>query len=276
MCPKRSLVLGSQLHFSQYKSTLPESKKLKFPLKLLLDLIMNWIIPFKGRGHSGVIRQNFLFQSNNIYVMDNHRAAMWCWLDFYKGSIQDVGVFHLDRHTDTLQSHLGSWVSQALAPIHVGTMDIHTYLDRVDSGFPQTKLFRWDNYLSIFLDIYQSQVTSCHYSAFDGDTINHSTLVKVEPRDIPENLDFWISKGKWIINIDLDYFFFEANGSFSQMYSDEYLRELFDKVAITARRNSEIVVTICFSPECCGGWPNSERVWNVAESCLKTGLILPP
>lgn len=237
---------------------------------------MNWIVPFKGRNHSGAFNQNFLFQSSNIYVMDNHRAALWCWLDFYKNSIKDISVFHLDRHSDALRSNLGSWVSQASTPTHVGTMDIQSYLDATDSGCPPSKLFRWDNYLSIFLDIYQSDIACCNYSVYEGDSINHSRVTERKPWDIPENLSFWTSKGKWIINIDLDYFFHEVNGSFEQMYSAEYLRDVFNEVAIIAKRESEVVVTICFSPECCGGWSDSEKIWSVAESCLNTGLILPP
>jgi len=237
---------------------------------------MSWVVSFKGRGSSGAFNQNFIYQSDNVYVMDNHRAALWCWLDFYKNKIKEVSVFHLDRHSDTLQSNLASWVSQATSPTHVGTMDIQTYLNTADSGFPSSKLFRWDNYLSIFLDMYQSDVFCCDYSVYEGDAINHPSAARKEPWDLPENLSYWLSGGKWILNIDLDYFFHEVDSTYKPMYSEEYLRDLFTEVAIIAKRNSEVVVTICFSPECCGGWSNSEKVWGIAESCLNTGLILPP
>lgn len=237
---------------------------------------MNWIIPFKGRNSSGVFNQNFLFQKDNIYVMDNHRAAMWCWLDFYKSNIKDVGVFHLDRHNDSLQSNLESWVLQASGPPHVDTMDINSYLDVIDLGNPGCKLFRWDNYLSIFLDLYKTEITYCYFSSYEGDPINHSNPLEKKPWDFHENLSVWFSKGKWIINIDLDYFFYEVNGSCKQMYSNEYLHGFFSEVANIANRKSEVVVTVCFSPECCGGWENSEKIWGVAESCLNTGLKLPP
>lgn len=237
---------------------------------------MNWIVPFVERGNSGAFNQNFLYQSNNVYVMDNHRAALWCWLDFYKNNIEEVSVFHLDRHSDTLQSNLDSWISQAISPTHVGVMDIQTYLNTADAGYPSSKLFRWDNYLSIFLGIYQSDVLRCKYSFYEGDAINHPNSVRKEPWDIPENLSHWLSSGKWILNIDLDYFFHKVDSTYKQMYSDEYLLDLFSEVATIAKRNSEVVVTICFSPECCGGWRNSEKVWNIAESRLNTGLILPP
>lgn len=39
-----------------------------------------WHVPFKGRHDSLATRQNFLWQYGNVYVMDNRRAALWCWL----------------------------------------------------------------------------------------------------------------------------------------------------------------------------------------------------
>lgn len=237
---------------------------------------MNWIIPFKGRGHSGAFDQNFLYQSGNIYVMDNHRAALWCWLNFYKDDLKDVGVFHLDRHSDALQSNLTSWVSQATSPIHVSSMDIQSYLDAVDNGCPPAKLFRWDNYLSIFLDMYRDDINSFDFSVYEGDAINHPCTVKRMPWELPENISFWLSKGKWILNIDLDYFFYKVDESIEQMYSDEYLHSFFNEVSLVAKRDAEVVVTICFSPECCGSWAYAEKIWDIAESYLNTGLVLPP
>jgi hypothetical protein len=39
-----------------------------------------WIVPFKRRNYSGATHQNFLCRHGNVFVMDNHRAALWCWL----------------------------------------------------------------------------------------------------------------------------------------------------------------------------------------------------
>lgn len=39
-----------------------------------------WLVPFKGRCYSGHYEQNFLWRHGNVYVMDNHRTALWCWL----------------------------------------------------------------------------------------------------------------------------------------------------------------------------------------------------
>jgi hypothetical protein len=39
-----------------------------------------WPVDFRGRNRSGPYNQNFLWRRDSVYVMDNHRAAFWCWL----------------------------------------------------------------------------------------------------------------------------------------------------------------------------------------------------
>jgi len=210
---------------------------------------MSWIIPFEGRHHSGAYNQNFLYRRNNIYVMDNHRSALWCWLDFFKEKLKDVGIFHIDRHSDALKSDITRWVSQASSPKHVTSMDIQTYLTVADLGCSSGKLFRWDNYLSIFLEMYKTEIRHCYYAVYEGDEINHLKAIEKKPWDFPENIEFWLSKGKWILNIDLDYFFYKVDDLKTCMYSDEYLHSFFKAVDLIAERDSEVVITICLSPE---------------------------
>ena len=106
-----------------------------------------WIVPFKGRIHSGVANQNFLCRSGSVYVMDNHRAALWCWLQELDLE-EPHPLIHIDRHTDALQSrldewmqHLPSWSADIDANLaQAYRMEAHDY-----------PVIRWDNYLSIHL-----------------------------------------------------------------------------------------------------------------------------
>ena len=68
-----------------------------------------WIVPFKGRNHSGSVEQNFLCRAGNVYVMDNHRAALWCWLQELDLTAPH-SLIHIDRHPDALQSRLDEWL----------------------------------------------------------------------------------------------------------------------------------------------------------------------
>ncbi len=38
-----------------------------------------FLIPLVERGKTGWFQQNFLWKAGNVYVMDNHRSAAWCW-----------------------------------------------------------------------------------------------------------------------------------------------------------------------------------------------------
>lgn len=48
---------------------------------------------------SGTHSLNFLGQDRNIYVMDNHLAAGWCWLNSLNPNEQ-YNFFHVDQHQD--------------------------------------------------------------------------------------------------------------------------------------------------------------------------------
>lgn len=41
---------------------------------------MNWIYKNHELKTSGCYNMNFLFNNGKFYIMDNHLAAAWCWL----------------------------------------------------------------------------------------------------------------------------------------------------------------------------------------------------
>ena len=111
-----------------------------------------WLIPFKGRNFSGCYTQNFLWKKDNVYIMDNHRAALWCWFQHISAD-EKINLLHIDKHTDTLQSRLKEWVN---ACPDLWTIKLEEYLSFIhekDAG-QDVPLFRWDNYGSIFLEKY--------------------------------------------------------------------------------------------------------------------------
>jgi hypothetical protein len=179
--------------------------------------------------------------------------------------------FHLDRHTDTLTSKLDSWIQQC---DELESMDIETYLSFLDKDSPDVELFRWDNYGSIFLHVYKEQVSRCIF-ATHGDEPNHENVMTVMPWLIPDNVDFWMEKGRWICNVDLDYFFCDLEDGLTLMVSEQYVVEIFTKIKRLLDQNKITVLTICFSPEWCGSWKNSEDAWEIIQSCLKTSMKLP-
>jgi len=209
--------------------------------------------------------------------MDNHRAALWCWFQHIKPS-EILNLFHIDKHNDTLAANLASWVSQCP---DLYTTDLKTYLSLNDSSFSEfdASLFRWDNYASIFLEKYKNQVDCCYFATYgEGDKPNHQNIVEVEPWLLNENIDYWMdeSSNKWICNVDLDYFFHKLDERKHRMYSDQFIIDLFSKIKTLLDNDKIIVLTVCFSPECCGSWEKSEEIWSIIQPCLGTNMLLPP
>lgn len=58
-----------------------------------------FLVPFKGRNQTSMFGVNVLWRERNVYIMDNHRCALWCWLQEIPGEDR-LSVFHVDAHYD--------------------------------------------------------------------------------------------------------------------------------------------------------------------------------
>lgn len=235
-----------------------------------------WLIPFEGRNLSGAYQQNFLWKSDYVYIMDNHRAALWCWLQ-HLSEDEKIQLFHIDRHYDTLNSNLNHWVE--ICP-NVELQTIQEYLGTsCDGDFGCYPLFRWDNYLSIFLSKYSEKVNGTYFATHnEGDEPLFEKIQIIDPWDLPGNFSYWIeqSKQKFIINIDLDYFVYpDAQQKEKRFFSSEYLSELFTNLRIQMDKGNILVVTLCLSPECCGEWDMAEQLCKEACKILNIDFHLP-
>ena len=237
-----------------------------------------WHVPFTERKTSGAHHQNFLVQYDNVYIMDNHRAAYWCWLrecDLLK----PFNLIHIDRHNDTLQSNLEAW-HQVLPP--VGTLSIQDYLDLKFHGSAPAgsyPLVRWDNYLSLFL-----RRESANLSRFVNATHGEGDLPNVKPSSTPALQELPgavrcladIDPAPWICNIDLDYFFYSVDQQVAgRLVTDDYLESIVESVQAHRESGAIQVTTICLSPECCGGWAPAEEIAHQVCALLGVPFTLP-
>jgi hypothetical protein len=219
-----------------------------------------WLVPFRGRNDSGVYNQNFLWRCGSVYVMDNHRAAMWCWLQH----VDPDSLFHMDRHYDCLPSP--EWLENC--PEDIRRLSINEYLnfDYALSDFghgERAQLFRWDNYLSIYLARYGNSINPLvMYTHGDGTSPERPFTpgdIWSAPGEI-RCLD--ASCGPWIFNLDLDYFFWHDAEQLGLMASDAYLTTCLEKVREKIEDRTIAVATIALSPEpglTCG-WESAERL----------------
>lgn len=235
-----------------------------------------WHIPLKSRGHSGATVQNFLWQHDTVYIMDNHRAAWWCWLRHLRPK-EKFDLFHVDRHTDTLTSNLDVWLEHLPEEMRGISLNEYLSLKYSASGVP-CEVVRWDNYLSLFLAQEQQNLGQLLLATHrDGDTPNvpANKCRNVETWELPGNLDFWLHRGNnWIVNIDIDYFFCEfANGSHRRFLSEDFIASLCAPLKDGLASGVVKVLTICLTPDeggFSGGWAASEAV--CAEICKHLGI----
>ena len=159
-----------------------------------------WIVPFKGRNHSGSVEQNFLCRAGNVYVMDNHRAALWCWLQELDLTAPH-SLIHIDRHPDALQSRLDEWLKHL--PSWAAGIDAYLGKTYRSDGF-DCPVIRWDNYLSIYLREFGNSLTTFRCLTHeDGDSPNFGHPMYSSPWELPENLSYWLAEREapWIVNI---------------------------------------------------------------------------
>jgi hypothetical protein len=238
------------------------------------------IIPFKGQNRSSYDNLNLLFKNGKTFIMDNHLAASWCWLQIIDPNKQ-YNLFHIDRHYDLLNS-LTDWWVEALEKqnINLSKISIEDLLNikftRKDMPSEEPfQLFRWDNYITIFNRLYPNVITSsCFATHKDGDKIEEIKMSEPELYDLPDNLAYWINstkETKWIINLDIDYFFYDSDEKYYQILTDEYVFKIADEIK-QAWNNIE-VLTIALSPEMCGSWEKSIRVAKIITDHLNLEWI---
>lgn len=224
------------------------------------------IIDYKGRKESGVYNLNYLGKYSNVYVMDNHKMAYWCWLQEIKED-QNYSLIHIDRHTDCLNSHIGKWTETiselgSLKNMKPGEVDELTY----NHGSDKFPLFRWDNYLPIFLKTHGELVTSIQMvTNHEGDIPTFSSYVDVKsPYNLANDIKkiFEHTSDKIILNIDIDYFVAVKESGFVNIFSEDYIEFIFDIIVENYLGGRIEVITFALSPECSGGWQNSINLVN--------------
>lgn len=217
---------------------------------------MSFLIPLTQRGDSASSKDNVLWNKDKIYVMDNHRLALWCWFQKLDKN-KRYNLFHIDAHPDMSESALKYFDHDLWA------MSLSEYREawQADINMP---LFRWDNYIEIFLRKYPELVGKT-ISATHHLGSSKELSEEVKPYDLVKVLHGIFSQEKyvnelpWIMNLDLDYFYSAAPEKL-MLFSDEFIKSLANSIELGLSNGMIEVFTISLSPECCGSWENAENL----------------
>jgi len=220
---------------------------------------MEKLIDIQPRTGSFCFDSSLLYKKGNIYLMDNHRMAAWCWANHINEN-EKYTIIHIDKHYDTLGNQIKEWT----APIKSGLKNLSlTEYDSIEyqkNKFERYKVFRWDNYIPIFHHYYSNLVNKYIFYTHNMGNIpknleNH--IIHYPTYSLINDFSDYSSEleGNLIINLDIDYFFC-SNPIYFMLFSDYAIKKLIEAIMkLTA--NPKSILTISLSPECCGGWGNS-------------------
>ena len=88
----------------------------------------------------------FMWQNDKVFVMDNHMAALWGWLQVCDPQ-KKYNFMHIDRHYDMLECFKDEDLEPVKKNPNLAFEEFHN-LKRKDGEF---QAFRWDNYIMEFV-----------------------------------------------------------------------------------------------------------------------------
>jgi hypothetical protein len=216
---------------------------------------------------------NFLWQADGkpVYVMDNHLAALWCWLRELDPE-DEYSLIHIDQHWDSRPCNDVASIQAAEARAGARRLAIGEFLDLscVLSG-ELYKVVQWDNYIRPLPSL-RAHARQAHCHAYDPRgaapqlQFAEPTKIYATPEEFFRLLPALVEylPGRPLINLDLDYFFLPLGGSPTKAFRDDFIANVVTEI----ERNLETsaVWTIAWSPECCGSLPSG---WQAAADTCK-------
>lgn len=218
-----------------------------------LEVLIN-----KGRQKSSSCYLNYFAQHENIFIMDNHLAAIWCW---EKLTEKDNGylLVHIDAHYDLGNSPIGRSIYNNTDLTKVSISELTKFSS---SKFEDSPYFLWDNYIHLFHDKYPDVIRefiSITQQVGDKSQFGSVKIEEFNIWDLDSRL-WYDDEYKRILNLDIDYFFRLNNGKSFEIFSDEIIN--FFSNWLVKHKDSFEQIIIALSPECCGSWDNAVSMTN--------------
>ncbi len=172
---------------------------------------------------------------DDIYLMDNHRCALWCWEQaVHKTNASNFYLIHVDQHDDMA-------IPSPNAPLKVSSMSITDYLNSNVSGFFD---FQWDNYIRQYSKIHPNLKQKMYF----GPNFKNFSKLSIDLNSITLNTqtDFIA------INLDMDLFFTKNKRRLKANSLNHMYGVCYDCLKLYKKYRNNAVFTIALSPTCCG------------------------
>lgn len=217
----------------------------------------------------------FKQDGKSIFVMREHRYALFCWRKAMEQHLIEKGSFllHIDAHTDftfneqhALTSRILSRLSDAEAASFVKGLNP----DNSEFIVPAMLAGIIKDGLAVYVrDGRDYGVRQEEMRVFtDGEPHRYHLCRKENLGSLPFYLQEHPIPEHFILDIDLDYFTYKNEQLYPKhpedlMHQLDALRPLWDKADI---------ITIALEPECCGGKTHCKEILNAFDSFLCQGL----
>lgn len=216
----------------------------------------------------GPVTLNFVWRHDTrpIYIMDNHRAALWCWLRELAAD-EPYSLVHVDAHWDLADPRLNE--EQLVALEEARSLEEFDTIREEHPFCGDCPAIRWDTFIApllylrpklqrgLFLvtqDFYDTAVWDRRFRKFtESNLLRHLGKQR---------------SGRRVLDVDLDYFFDRRR----QKAGVERTVSLFIKKLLEPLRSDD-VITIALSPDCCGGLGNSMAMCRAF--CGALGIQVP-
>lgn len=227
------------------------------------------LVPYNPGAWSESLCVNLVWRDADVYIMDNHRVAAWCWAQ-HVPPLARFSLFHIDQHYDYMTSKLESWLRELGRVEHLRLTE---YLS-ADWKTPECgirPIVQWDNYLPIFLEQRKGLLDKAYFMTHERGSKPMVDHREVSPVTHPKDIAYYLANtSKCVFNLDLDFFFMVTQEKPYRLFADDYVRNLAAHWKLIKDAGNLYCTTIALSPEICGGWDASERV--LETFCSEAGI----
>ena len=234
----------------------------------------DWLIPWRSRGRSGRDTDHFLWNDGRLYLMDNHRLALWCWWQHLDES-ERWTYFHIDRHFDAAWQNFNPWPSHTRPEHRSDLAAFRRATVAVDGN--SFALYAWDTITTALWSMEGARLDEVLFATGDqGDAPQGLTAEHIDAEDLLGRLaalaaDDTAPRPPCIIDIDIDYFVWrELDGTVGFRFADSQLAAIGQTLTAGLTNGRFGLVTIALSPETTGSWELAEQTLGVVFQSLAT------